>query len=87
MYDNIFVKIPDYWSKSRKENQNILKNQKKKYSIKEKIKLTTYFVLYILMLFTISIYIIFNINIITILSGVGVLIFLIDTSILFYKLI
>ena len=87
MYDNIFVKMPDYWSKSRKENQKLLKNQKKKYSIKEKIKLTTYFVLYVLMLFVISVYIIFNINIITIFSGVGVLLFLIDTSILFYKLI
>ena len=87
MFRYIFKKAPDYWTKSRKENQAILKKRNKKYSLKEKITSTLYFAIYVLMLILLCVFILFNLNIINIITIVGVLGFVIDTSISVYKML
>ena len=86
-YRNLFEEIPYYWTKSRKENQEILKKNKKIYSIKEKIKLISFFILYIFMLVALSVFIYFDINLINIITSIGLFLFFIDIFVISYKLI
>ena len=87
LYDNFFKKLPDYWTKSRKENKRIIKERNKKYTLKEKIKLTIYFILYVFMLIGISFFILQSFNIINLITGIGIILFIVDSGMSFYKLL
>jgi len=82
-YKYIFIEKPDYWTKSRKE---IKAKEKVIYTLSEKIRMTLYFVLYVVMLVSLSIFIFkTGLSVINIVTSLGILFSLVDFIISFYK--